>query len=193
LISRSIAASAAKARSGGLPLPGGIEASGIADNKNPFTIYERIDDYPGFSGIIDGALPLYRTIYAENSVKNTKLYPGMKEWLEALSSQGKTLAVLSNKADASSQIILGELGVADHFAVIAGPDGTGAIKPDPAALGWVMHKAGFEPGDTVMIGDSMVDFAAARNAGVAFCGITGGLGEDEDLRKAGCDWLIERL
>jgi phosphoglycolate phosphatase len=87
---------------------------------------------------------------------------------------------------------LRELGVDQYFEVIAGPDGTGAIKPDPAALQWVMHKTGFTREQTIMIGDSMVDFAAARNAGTAFCGITGGLGEDADLRNAGCDYLIER-
>jgi phosphoglycolate phosphatase-like HAD superfamily hydrolase len=35
-----------------------------------------------------------------------------------------------------------------------------------------------------MVGDSSVDIETARNAGIASCGITGGLGDEAALRAA---------
>jgi phosphoglycolate phosphatase len=55
-----------------------------------------------------------------------------------------------------------------------------------------MEQTGIPAERTILIGDSTVDIHTARNAGIASCGITGGIGDDEALRALKPEYLIER-
>lgn len=55
-----------------------------------------------------------------------------------------------------------------------------------------MEKTGSTADRTILIGDSSVDIQTARNAGIACCAITGGIGDDEELREMEADYLVER-
>lgn len=147
---------------------------------------------------IDSVLPEYREIYRGNGVVHTFVYPGMTEWLDDLLRRGKKIAVLTNKPEKESREILAALGIADRFFMIAGPETYGAVKPDPAGIFGLMNAAGTElpscaltPG-AVMIGDSDVDLLTGRNAGIPVCAVTGGIGDEAELRALAPDWIIER-
>ncbi len=141
----------------------------------------------------EAALPEYRADYAARCCDKTALYPGMREWLETLKRQGARLAVLTNKPEDLAVRILQGLGAADLFACIVGPESAGALKPDPAGVELIMKHTGVPAERTILIGDSTVDILTARNAGIASCGITGGLGDDDALRALKPDYLIERV
>lgn len=149
---------------------------------------------------MDRVLEAYRAHYDAHCAEHTALYPGMREWLESLAARGKSLTVLTNKPENATRLLLRALGIEGFFAVIAGPESSGALKPDPAGLEAIMQAVGAGEKDTVMVGDSSVDVETARNAGIAVCAITGGLGDEaalrEALRAAESDglpvWLIER-
>lgn len=149
---------------------------------------------------MDRILGEYRAQYDAHCADHTALYPGMREWLEGLAARGRSLAVLTNKPENATRLLLRALGIERFFSVIAGPESFGALKPDPAGLEAIMQAAGAERKDTVMVGDSSVDVETARNAGIAVCAISGGLGDEaalrEALRAAESDglpvWLIER-
>jgi phosphoglycolate phosphatase len=141
---------------------------------------------------VEAALPEYREEYAKRCTDKTVLYPGMREWLEALKRQGARLAVLTNKPEDQALCILKALGAADFFTCIIGPESVGTLKPDPAGLTLIMEKTGVPADRTILIGDSSVDIHTARNAGIASCGITGGIGDDEALRALMPEYLIER-
>ena len=49
--------------------------------------------------------------------------------------------------------------------------------PDPASLIWMMNAAGFEPAQTLFVGDSPVDADTARAAGAHFCLAEYGFGQ----------------
>jgi len=149
---------------------------------------------------MDRILEAYRAHYDAHCTEHTALYPGMLEWLEGLAAQGRRLAVLTNKPENATRLLLRALGIEGFFAVIAGPESFCALKPDPAGLEAIMKAVGAGRKDAVMVGDSSVDVETARNAGIAVCAITGGLGDEpalrEALRAAEADglptWLIER-
>lgn len=165
-------------------------------------------------GYIESAVREYRDIYSKNGIVHTRAYPGMVDWLDALAKAGKTLAVLTNKPEAESREILGGLGLAERFLVIAGPETFGATKPDPAGIFGIMRAAGLpdpsgmavspevpapggEPAPAgepvaVMIGDADVDVLTARNAGIPCLALTGGIGDEAELRAAGPTWIVER-
>ena len=133
-------------------------------------------------------LPVFLEAYSACLLDKTRLYPGTAETLDTLA--GRTLAVLTNKPGDLSRAILAGLGVADRFVrVIGGGDGP-ASKPDPAGLLLLMKEFAATPAETLLVGDSPVDVATARSAGVEVVGVLYGL-DPASLRAARPDFTIE--
>jgi len=141
---------------------------------------------------IEEVLVQYREYYNEHCTAHTRLYKGIREWLENLSVRGCKMAVLTNKPEFVTRRLLSSLGVFDYFVIVAGPETFKVLKPDPAGIYGIQKLTEITAERTVMIGDSIVDIQTARNAGVLACGITGGLGDDNELIASFPDILIER-
>jgi phosphoglycolate phosphatase len=115
------------------------------------------------------ALERFLARYDERLLATTRPYDGMVETLEALSSQGRRLAVLTNKPHRATLRILEGLALAGLFTDVIGGDTAYGRKPDPAGLLALVANAGVPPANTVFVGDSAVDLATARAAGTAIC------------------------
>ena len=116
------------------------------------------------------ALDRFLAIYNTRLLKHTRPYPQMQEVLDALGARAQ-LAVLTNKPLGATRSILSGLGLARHFdegAIVAG-DGPFARKPDPAGLRHLVSRAGVLPSAALFVGDSVVDWRAARNASTGVC------------------------
>ncbi len=142
--------------------------------------------------LVEQALPEYRSEYEKCCVDKTVLYPGIRLWLESLKKQGSRLAVLTNKPEELAQHILKALEADSFFDCIYGPESAGKLKPEPAGILRILEETGTPPRRALMIGDSGVDIRTARNAGIASCGITGGLGDEAELRSLEPEYFIER-
>lgn len=104
--------------------------------------------------------------YAGHPAGSSKLYPGAKETLAALTDAGIPCGICTNKPEAIARDLLEAMGIADAFGVIQGSEAGFPRKPDPAGLAHVMETLGVSPQDTHMIGDSVVDLETARAAGL---------------------------
>lgn len=93
-------------------------------------------------------------------------YPGLVPALGRLDAAGFTLAVCTNKTERLAVPLIEKLGLKHHFTAIAGGDTFAVRKPDPGHLTATIEKAGGDPARAVMIGDSINDILAARNAGI---------------------------
>lgn len=100
--------------------------------------------------------------------------PGAPELLDAARRRGIDLAILSNKPLALSERILRRAGALDRFVAVRGPENSPARKPDPVSLTDVIESTGHERDRTWFVGDSVVDFATGRAAGVFTVGLRGG-------------------
>jgi phosphoglycolate phosphatase len=120
----------------------------------------------------------------------TRLYPGVKETL-AILGQLYRLAVISNKYVAHCRKLLAILEVAGHFGVVLGADSMPFRKPSPEPLLKMMVDCGVTVAESVMVGDSINDMIAGREAGVVTIGCTYGYGEPDEL--AGADYHIDRF
>jgi phosphoglycolate phosphatase len=134
------------------------------------------------------ALPVFLDCYATRLLEETRLYPGVREMLEALSS--RHLAVLTNKPGDFSRTILEGLGVARFFRRIYGGGDLPAKKPDPVGLHRLLTEAGVEPVRAVMVGDSAIDVRTGRAAGVRTIGVRYGFDTD-GLRQEPPDLLVD--
>jgi phosphoglycolate phosphatase len=152
---------------GGAPL----EAAAVARmvGEGAATLVSRAFDAAGVDHPPD-ALSRFLTIYDTRLLNHTRAYEGMPEALSALSSRAP-LAVLTNKPLAATRRILEGLQLSAYFDVdsVLGGDGPHPRKPDPAGLLGLCKRAGVAPAEAVLIGDSLIDWHTARNAGTAIC------------------------
>lgn len=112
--------------------------------------------------------------YAENIAVESHLFPGLADCLENLANAGATLAVCTNKQEELSRRLLGALGISGAFAAIAGRDTFPVCKPHPDHLLGTIRLAGGDERRAVMIGDSDVDIATAKAAGIPIVAVTFG-------------------
>ena len=141
------------------------------------------------------ALERFVAIYGRRLLNHTRAYDGIPEVLDALSARA-SLAVLTNKPLASTRRILDGLDLARFFdadAVIGG-DGPFPRKPDPAGLRHLAARVAAAHGDTLLVGDSIIDWRTARAASAAICLARYGFGFEgfplEELRVD--DRVIDR-
>ena len=120
------------------------------------------------------ALKFFLTFYRAHALEHTKLYPGVRQAVVALSESGHQLAVLTNKPVRISFDIIGALGLSDRFMRVYGGDSFPVKKPDPTGVRALMDEAGTCAATTWLVGDSSVDIRTARNAGVRSCGVAWG-------------------
>ena len=91
----------------------------------------------------------------------------IKTPLGDLYAAGLRLALLTNDNEASAQQNLSDLGVAQLFSPVVGADSGHGAKPDPHGLLFCCAANGVDVSETIMVGDTMADYMAAKAANVA--------------------------
>lgn len=112
--------------------------------------------------------------------------PGARHLLSHIGRRGLPTAIITSSHTALVKIELRAHELDGFFKHIAGTDGRGAVKPDPAALLEVMDLLFVKPEETVYIGDSQGDMAFAHAAGIDFLGVcAGGVTTKQEFIAAG--------
>ncbi|HCH76277.1 phosphoglycolate phosphatase [Stutzerimonas kunmingensis] len=143
-------------------LAGGLEHEGVSDE------------------FADEALALFMQAYSGGH-ELTTVYPGVRECLDWLREREVKLAIITNKPAQFIEPLLEEKGLAGYFDWLVGGDTLPQQKPDPAALFWVMDKAGVAPGESLFVGDSRNDVRAAKAATVRCVALTYGYNHGEPI------------
>jgi len=139
------------------------------------------------------AYPIFLELYAENTSKRSRLYPGIREGIDWLKSQGYLLGCVTNKAAQFTLPLLQDLGVRDDFAIVVSGDTLPVKKPDPAPLLHAAQHFGVTPTESLMVGDSVSDVKAARAAGFQIVCMSYGYNHGVDIRTANPDAVIDSL
>jgi phosphoglycolate phosphatase len=141
---------------------------------------------------LQAALAFFMQYYAAHDLEHTTLYPGVRESLDRFRDAGKRMAVLTNQPVRMSRHIVEGLGIGGHFFQVFGGDSFERKKPDPMGVEALLREAGMDRAHAMMVGDSAVDVATARNAGIACCGVTYGF-QPESLADPAPDLLVDRM
>ena len=115
------------------------------------------------------ALARFLELYAERLTNHTRPYPGITEALGTLRSEGRTLAVLTNKPQKATGEILHRLDLASWFSEVVAGDTDAGRKPEPAGLLRIARNAGVGVDQTILVGDSVIDLQTAHRAGTGIC------------------------
>ncbi|HUK33287.1 MAG TPA: HAD-IA family hydrolase [Vicinamibacterales bacterium] len=146
-----------------------VEAVGRMVGEGAATLVSRAFAAAGIAKPSD-ALSRFLAIYDTKLLNHTRPYDGMTDVLKALSMRA-SLAVLTNKPLAATRRILDGLGLStfwDPDAVLGG-DGPLPRKPDPAGIRQLCARVNVGPAEAMLVGDSLVDWQTAQNAGTAVC------------------------
>lgn len=114
---------------------------------------------------IDRMFADFLDYYAEHIADRSRAFPGAERALDQLAQEGFVLAICTNKLEWLSRRLLDALDLTRRFAAICGQDTFGVRKPDPAIWRQTLARAGGNPRNAVMVGDSQTDIALARAAG----------------------------
>ncbi|MGD9600467.1 MAG: phosphoglycolate phosphatase [Gammaproteobacteria bacterium] len=131
--------------------------------------------------------------YAVCLVARTRPFPGVIDTLEALAARDVLLGCVTNKPARFTLPLLEGLGLAHYFQVTYAGDTLPVKKPDPAPLLAAARSCRARPADTVMVGDSMTDFAAARAAGMRIFCVGYGYAAGVDLAAQNPDAYVRHM
>lgn len=141
-------------------------------------------DNPNYSEAYD----TFCAHYAIHNLDNTRPYDGVLEVIEELKARGVKQAIVSNKVDDGvkklNDAFFGvdiALGVTDDLP----------RKPAPDMVHRAMDLIGAIPSETVYIGDSEVDMATAKNAGLPCISVLWGFRSREELEPHNPECMIE--
>jgi phosphoglycolate phosphatase-like HAD superfamily hydrolase len=165
-----------------------------------------LNDAAAAHGVSDPhALERFRRVYLRRLAEEIDkpgdsrkgIMPGVRELLDALARRDDVyLALLTGNYEEAARIKLQYFDLWRYFRCgafgDAAPDRNGLL---PRALHCVLSCGGprFAPGDAIVVGDTPLDIACAKNSNARSIGVaTGGHGVDE-LRDAGADAVFADL
>ncbi|RAW07735.1 phosphoglycolate phosphatase [Halomonas elongata] len=131
--------------------------------------------------------------YAQRPCSATRLYPGVREALDALRGTGRILVLVTNKPEAFIAPILEHFELGGHFSLCLGGDSLVRRKPDPLPLTHAAERFAVPPSSCLMVGDSRHDIAAGRAAGFRTLAVPYGYNHGEPVAASGPDGVVESL
>jgi len=143
--------------------------------------------------LFEKAYPIFLELYAENTSKRSRLYPGVLEGLDYLQSCGFKLGCVTNKVAQFTLPLLKDLGIYDRFGIIVSGDTLAEKKPHPMPLLHAAEFFGVKPENAMMLGDSVSDVKAARAAGFQIICMSYGYNHGVDIREAEPDAVIDSM
>ena len=125
---------------------------------------KKIDDEKIKSKMVDE----FVDYYGKNIAVESKLLPGVLEFLKWCKKNNISMAVCTNKTEHLAVDLLKQINVYDYFEYVAGYNTFDYCKPDPRHLTNVIEIIQGELKKSIMIGDSETDSESAKAAGLPF-------------------------
>ena len=122
--------------------------------------FDMTPEHPDYVGMRDEFLDNY----AAAICVHTRLFDGMNELIEELSTRRIAWGIVTNKATRFTSRLVEELRVAPACVVCG--DSTPHLKPHPAPLLLAAKQLDLPPADCTYVGDDLRDIQAARAAGM---------------------------
>ena len=143
----------------------------------------------------DRAVEIYRQIFDEVAVPCISAFEGVGEVLAALSGRGVPMAVATSRGQRSLEMLMHHLGF-DRFIPperCFGVESVARPKPAPDIVRVILGHLGVEPGETLVVGDTVFDIQMGKAAGCYTCGVSYGNQTADQLAAASPDYIVDDL
>ena len=136
----------------------------------------------------------YREIFEINRKQLVpKLFPHVKETLEALFERGVGMTIASSRQSRSLNGFLNDMEIAGFISYVVGADSVTMAKPHPEPVLKTLAAMGVPPEEALVVGDMPVDILMGKRAGTMTCGVIYGNSSRKELEEAGADHIIDDL
>ena len=139
----------------------------------------------------DNVFAEYNKLYDADTLYLTEPYKNIVDMLHTLKDKGYKIAVLSNKPDFATGDVVRTIFGDGLFDIVRGGIEGVPLKPDPTAVFDIMAELGVGKDETIFVGDTKVDIATGKNAGLYSVGVLWGFRDEAELKEAGADVIID--
>ena len=139
---------------------------------------------------LPGMAAKFNKHYQQCCGTRSHLYPQVRETLTALHELDVRLAVVTNKESRFTQTVLEAHSLTAMFDMVVSGDTLPVKKPNPAGVAHCLSLFKATPERSLFVGDSSIDIATARNAGVAVWALPYGYNMGEPIASARPDRVI---
>ncbi|MDR2631916.1 MAG: HAD family hydrolase [Spirochaetaceae bacterium] len=129
--------------------------------------------------------------YAERPLAYSRPYPGILAVVAELKRRRIKTAVLTNKPDPVTALVVNGLFPPGSFDFVQGEKAGVPRKPDPASTWEILMELDRTPRETIFMGDSEIDMATAHAADCHALGVSWGFRDRAVLEAAGADRIID--
>ena len=136
-------------------------------------------------------LHVYLETYYRATLRTAKPVGNVEETLSNLRRRAK-LALITRRHVPCKQLIkeLEKFRLAQHFQLVITALDTKTPKPSPEALMECLQKMNCKAGSCLVVGDSVVDVKAGKNAGIRTVAVLSGIYSREELEKENPDLIL---
>jgi phosphoglycolate phosphatase len=136
---------------------------------------------------------VFKTHYALRCGTRSQPYADVVQTLDRLRQRGAHLAVVTNKESAYTHTVLDAHGLTPFFGAVICGDTFATKKPSPEGVAACLAQFGVAAADALFVGDSSIDVATARNAGVAVWALPYGYNMGQPIADCGPDRIIATI
>ena len=129
-------------------------------------------------------------LYEDNLCRDTVLFPGMADLVDALEARRIIWGIVTNKAERYARPLLQQLGYGARAACVIGGDTTAHMKPHPAPLLAAARAIGIAAPDCIYVGDDQRDIEAGRAAGMRTVAVRFGYLNGSNPEAWGADSVV---
>ncbi len=140
--------------------------------------------------LFDKVGTLYDRLYGENPLNLVAPYDGIPKMLKTLKANGIKTAVISNKPDDMTRLVVAGILGNENFDLVRGSLPEFPKKPDPTSPLDILDRLGVSPDECLYIGDSGVDMQTGKNANMTTVGCAWGFRGSEELKENGADYIV---
>jgi phosphoglycolate phosphatase len=132
--------------------------------------------------------------YFETAGTQSHPYPHVMETLRKLNALGVQCAILTNKEGRFTERVISAHGLDQgQFSRVISGDTLPTKKPHPGGIHHLMAELGETAGTTLFVGDSEIDVATAKAAGVMCWAVPYGYNHGRPISQADPDRIVDDI
>lgn len=153
-------------------------------------LMERIAPLSTPATVINDCCRLFMQLYGSKCMHNSRPYDGIEDMLAAVKKKGISMAVLSNKPHAFTQLFVDTFFARETFAFVYGQREGFAKKPDPSVALTIAELQGIRPENMLFVGDTPIDIRTGKASGMMTSAVTWGFRSRPELQEEKPDSII---
>jgi len=141
--------------------------------------------------LVQQVLQIQQAYYREHICDFSKPYPGFPDALQTLKQHSIRLAILSNKPDSLTKMLVEKMFGSSTFDQVWGHQPKFAHKPDPASALALANTLNTPPSQIAFVGDTAMDIQTAIGAKMTPVAVTWGFRDRQELTQAGASLFAD--